>query len=219
MRGCNFLNILPVNVSKGHRGKVLYCIKKRLKSLDYYYVDSGSYPSSRDNIKAINLFQEKHNHSESCITFDASRITQKLDIYLAVERLCPAFFNTDSGHVFWSTVGNEFAKNLRRKRPKQPTFVFDIFHIHSLKLFTDLKDNNIVGMNYQTSINLKFTPLFKFPFQSLNIDLRDTSCEKIPVVCVGITRFALMLRKESSILFWRKRRYKMVAARQVETLY
>ena len=69
-------------------------------------------------------------------------------------------------------------------------------------------------MNYQTFSNLQFRPLLKQSYQSILIDLSDTSGEKIPFVSVGITRFVLMFRKKHSFLTYK--RYKMVASRQVQ---
>ena len=46
--------------------------------------------------------------------------------------------------------------------------------------------------------------------------MRDTSGAKMPFVSVGITHLVLILRKASNIQFYSKRRYKMVASRQVE---
>ena len=106
-------------------------------------------------------------------------------------------------------------KSLRGKGPHKPEFAYDIVRIHSLMIYTDLIEYNIVGdtkapvlrcfpsksklksgdiittgqyMNYQTFSNLQFRPLLKNFFQSIHIDLRDTSDEKIPFVSVGITR-------------------------------
>ena len=86
-----------------------------------------------------------------------------------------------------------------------------------------LKSGDIITtgqfMNYQTFSNLQFRPLLKISFHSIHIDLRDTSGEKIPFVSVGITRLVLMFRKVSNIHFYSKRRYKMVASREVEIPY
>ena len=117
---------------------------------------------------------------------------------------------------------------LRGKGPHKPEFAYDIVRIHSLMIYTDLIEYNIVGdikapllrcfpfisklksediittgqyMNYQTFSNLQFRPLFKNSFHSLHIDLRDTSGERIPFVSVGITRLVLMFRKASKIHF------------------
>ena len=83
-----------------------------------------------------------------------------------------------------------------------------------------LKSGDIVTtgqyMNYQKFSNLQFRPLLKKPFYSIHIDLRDTNSEKILFVSVGITRLVLMFRKASNIHFKSKRRYKMVASKQIE---
>ena len=117
---------------------------------------------------------------------------------------------------------------LRGKEPHRQESLYDIVRIHSLLIYTDLIEYNIVGdikaplaryflfisklkagdiittgqyMNYQTFDNLQFKPLLKKPFQSIHIDLRDTSAEKIPILSVGITRLALMFRKAFNIHF------------------
>ena len=132
---------------------------------------------------------------------------------------------------------------LRGKGPHLPEFAHDIVRIHSLMIYTDLIEYNIVGdtkapllscfpftsklksgdiittgqyMNYQTFSNLPFRPLLKNSFHSIHIDLGDTSGEKIPFVSVGIARFVLMSRKASNIHFYSKRRYKVVASIQIE---
>ena len=117
---------------------------------------------------------------------------------------------------------------LRGKGLHKPEFDYDIVRIHSLKIYTDLIEYNIVGdtkvpllrcfpfisklksgktiitgqyMIYQTFSNLQTRPLLKIFFHSIHIDLRDTSGEKIPFVSVGITRLVLMFRKASNIHF------------------
>ena len=203
--------------------------KKTPKSLDFYYLEPGLYSSVTDIVEAINtLIQQRHNHSQSCITVKESRRTQKVEIYLAKERSGLAFFSTDQGHNFGSNVGNEFGVTLRGKGPHKTKFAYDIVRIHCLMVYADLIEYNIVGdtkapllhcflfisklksgdiittgqyMNYQTFTNLQFRPLLKNSFLSFHIDLRDTSGEKIPFVSVGITRLALMFRKASNIPF------------------
>ena len=62
-----------------------------------------------------------------------------------------------------------------------------------------LKSGDIITtgqyMNYQTFQNLQFKRLLKNAFQSIRIELRDATGEKIPFVSVGITRLVLMFRK------------------------
>ena len=91
------------------------------------------------------LIQERHNHSENCVTVKMSRRTQKVEIYLANEGSGLAFFSTDLGHIFGSNVGNEFGVMLRGKGPHKPEFAYDIVRIHSLIIYTDLIEYNIVG--------------------------------------------------------------------------
>ena len=143
-------------------------------------------------------------------------------------------------------MGNEFGVLMKGKGPHEPEFAYDIVRIHSLMIYSDLVEYNIVGhtktpllrffpfisklkgrdiittgqyMNYQTFSNLQFKILLKKSFHSIHIDLSDTSGEKIPFVSVGITRLVLMFRKVSNIHFQHIRYYKMVASRQVEIPY
>ena len=135
-----------------------------------------------------------------------SRRTQKVEIYLANEGSGLSFFSMDLGHIFGNNIRNDFGVMLRRKGPHKPEFAYDIVRIHSLMLYTDLIEYNIVGdtkvpllrcflfisklksgdiittgqyMNYQTFSNQQFRPLLKNSFHSIHIDLRDTSGEKI----------------------------------------
>ena len=174
------------------------------------------------------LIQGKHNHSEICITGNVSRRTQKVENYVANERFGLAFFSTDLEHIFGSNVGNEFGVMLRGKGPHKQEFAHDIVRIHSLMIYMDLIDWNIVGdtktpllrcflfiskltagdiittgqyMNYQTFSNLQFRPLPEKSFHSIHINFRDNSVKKIPFGSVGITRPVLMFRKASNIHF------------------
>ena len=62
-----------------------------------------------------------------------------------------------------------------------------------------LKSGDIITtgqyMTCQTFSNLQFRRLLKNSFDSIHIDLCDTSGEKVPFVSVGITRLFLMFRK------------------------
>ena len=210
-------------------GKILFFDKNLSKSSDVYYMELGLYPSITDIVEALNtLIQEKHNHSENCITVKVSRRTQKVEIYIANERFGLAFFSTDLGHIFESNVGNEFGVMLRGKGQNKPKFAYDIVRIDSLMVYTDRIEYNIVGdrkapllrcflfipkltagdilttgqyMNYQTFSNLQFIRLLKNSLHSTHIDLRDTRGEKMPFSSDGITRLVLMFRKASNIHF------------------
>ena len=182
-------------------GKFMFFDKKLSKLSEFYYLEPGLYPSITDFVEDMNiLIQERHNHSENCITVKVSRRTQKVEIYLANEGSGLAFFSTDLGHFFGSNVGCEFGVMLRGKGPNKPEFAYDIVRIHTLMIYTDLIEYNIVGdtkapllrcfpfnsklkagdiittgqyMKYQTFSNLQFRLLFKNSFHSIHIDLRD----------------------------------------------
>ena len=168
-------------------GEIMFFDKRLSKSLKFYYLEPGFYPSITDIVETMNtLIQERHNHSENCITVKVSRRTQKVEIHLAIEGYGLAFFNTDLGHIFGGNVGNEFGVILRGYGPHKPEIAYDLVHIHSLLIYTDLIEYNIFGdtkapllhcfkfiselksgdiittgqyMNYQKFSNLQFRPI------------------------------------------------------------
>ena len=120
-------------------GKFMFFDKKFSKSSEFNYLEPGLYPSITDVVEAMNiLIQERHNHTENCTKVKVSRRTQKVEIYLAKERSCLAFFSTDLGYIFGSKVGNEFGIMLRGKGPHKSEIAYDIFRIHSLMIYTVL---------------------------------------------------------------------------------
>ena len=127
-------------------GKFMFFDKKRSNSLEFYYMEPGLYPSITDIVDAMNtLIQERHNHSENCITVKVSRKTQKVEIYLANEGYFPAFFSRDLGHFSEVMLVMILGVLLRGKGPRKPEFAYDIVRIQSLMLYTDLIEYNIVG--------------------------------------------------------------------------
>ena len=201
--------------------------EKISKTTEAYCLEPGLYSSITDIVEAMNtLIQERNNHRDNCITIKVSRVTQKVKVYLANEESSLAFFSTDLGHIFGGDVRNDSGILMRGKEPLEPTIAYDIVRIHSLMIYTDIVEYNIVGdtrptllrgfpfiskiksgditttgqyMNYQTFSNLQFRRLLKNSFHSIHIDLRDTSGEKIPFVLVGITRLVLMFRNVPDI--------------------
>ena len=111
-------SILPINVPKmSHRENSFVFIKKTFKVVPIFYQEPGLYPSIADNVDTMNiLFQERHNHSENCITVKVSWWKQWVAIYLGKERYVLAIFSLDLGHNFGGNVGNEFGAMLRGKR-------------------------------------------------------------------------------------------------------
>ena len=132
---------------------------------DFYYLEPGLNPTITAIFEATNsLIQETHNHSENRNTVKVSRRTRNVEIYLANERSCLAFFITDLGHIFRSNVGNDFRVTLRGKGPHKPEFPYDIVRIHSLMMYADPSEYNFVGDTKAPLLNC-------FPFfQSLKLE-------------------------------------------------
>ena len=208
-------------------GKFMFYDEKLSKTTEAYYLEPRLYSSITDIVEAMNtLIQEMNNHRETCITIKVSRVTQKVKMYMANEESSLAIFSSDLGHIIRGDVRNDSVILMRGKKPHEPSFADDIVRIHSLMIYTDIVEYNIVGdtnapllrcfpfisklksgdiittgqyMNYQTFSSLQFRRLLKNSFHSIHIDLRDTSGEKISFVSVGITRLVLMFKKVSDI--------------------
>ena len=230
MGGCNFRKIFyPSMYQNITEGYFEFFDKKLSKSTSTYNLELGLYTSIADIVEAMNtLIQERNNHNETCITIKVSHRTQKFVIMLANDSSGLAFCSTDLGHVFGNNVANHFGVLMKRKGPHEPHFAYDIVRIHSVMNYSDVVEHNIVGdtktpllrcfsfitklkeggiittgqyMNYQTLSNLQFRTLLKNFFNSIHIDLSDTSGEKIPFASVGITRLVLMFIQPSNIHF------------------
>ena len=141
-------------------GKFKFFDEKLSKSTSTYNLEPGRYTSITDIVEAMNrLIQERNNHNESCITVKVSSTTQKVVIMLTNDTSGLAFCSSDLGHVFGNNVGNEFGVLMIGKGPHEPEFAYDIVRIHSLMIYSDLVEYNIVGDTK--------TPLLRcFPFIS-----------------------------------------------------
>ena len=209
MGGCNFRNILPMNVPKKTEANFKFFDNKLSKSTSTYSIEPGLYISITDIVEAMNmLIQERNNHNETCITVKVPPGTQKVVIMLANDSSGLAFCSTDLGHIFGKNVENEFGVLMIGKGPHEPEFAYDIVRIYSLMIYSHIVEYNIVGdtktplqrcfpfiskpkggdikttgqyMNHQTISNLQYRPLLKKPFHSIHFDLRDPSAEKNPL--------------------------------------
>ena len=130
-------------------GMFMFIGKNISSSSVFYNLESCLYPSCTEIVEVMNtLIQERHNHSESCITFDVSRKTQKIEIFLANERSGLAFFSMDLGLFFRNNVSNLIGVMLRGKDLSNQNFFTTLSaYIVSLSLLinTDLIECNIVG--------------------------------------------------------------------------
>ena len=111
-----------------------------------YYLALDLHQSITDIAQVMNtLIQVRHNHTVTSNAVKKSRRTQEAEINLANEGSGLAFFSTDLSHFFGSNVDNDFGVLLRKKGPHKPVFAYDNVRIHSLMIYTDLIEYNIVG--------------------------------------------------------------------------
>ena len=127
-------------------GKFKFFDEKLSKSTTTYINEPGLYTSITDIVEVVNtLIQERNNHNETCITVKVSRRRKKVVIMLANDISGLAFCSTDLGHIFGNNVGNEFGVLTIGKGPHEPEFAYDIVRIHSLMIYSDIVEYNIVG--------------------------------------------------------------------------
>ena len=120
--------------------------EKLSKSTTTYNLEPGLYTSITDDVEALNtLIQERNKHSEFCITVKVSRRTQKAVIMLANDTSGLAFCSTDLSHNFGNNVENEFGLLMKREGPKELEYAYNIVLIHSLMIYCDIVEYNIVG--------------------------------------------------------------------------
>ena len=228
-------------------GNFMFEDEKISKTTEACYLEPGLYSSITDIMEAMDtIIQERNNHRDTWITITVSRVTQKVKVYLAKEESRLAIFSTDLRHIFGGDVRNGLGIFMSGERSASTNICYDIVPIHSLMIFTDIVEYNIVGdtkapllrcfpftsklksgdiittgkyMNYQTFSNLQFRRFMKNSSHSIHIDLRGTSGEKVPFVLVGRTRLVLMFGKVSDIHFVLKVVCKMVEANTLELPY
>ena len=193
------------------------------------HVEPGLYPSIVYIVVAMNdkvrkrIGAQKYEYNGIYVSVD--KITQKVAIHLPEDQSVFIIQSADLSHIFGCDLEqNQTGVIMKGKRPHYPQYPYDIIRIHSLMIYSDIIENNIVGdtktpllrcipfiskvkngdilttgqyMNYQSFTNLQFKNLLKNFFHSIKIELRDTTGEKIPFVSVGITRVVLLFRKIS----------------------
>ena len=105
------------------------------KAIEAFYLEPGLYPSITAIVKAMDTpLQERNNHRDTCFTIKVSRVTQKIEVYLAKEESSLAISSTDLGHKFGEDVRNDLGMLLRGKGSHEPTLAYDIVRIHSLMI-------------------------------------------------------------------------------------
>lgn len=159
------------------------------------------------------------------ISLEIDRMTQQISLKLPSETASLAIMSADLSHILGVERPSErVGVVMRGEGPHTPQYPYDIVRIHSLMIYTDVIQYNIVGdtkapllrcipfiskiknndvistgqyMNYQSFSTLQYKKLLKNTFHSIKVELRDALGEKIPFVSVGITRVVLQFRKVS----------------------
>ena len=193
------------------------------------HIELGLYPSIVDRVVAMNDKVRKRKGAQKYkykgISASVDKITQKIAIHLPEDQSVFIIQSADLSHIFGCDLKqNQTGVIMKGKGPHYPQYSYDIIRIHSLMIYSDIIEYNIVGdtktpllrcipfiskvkngdiistgqyINYQSFTNLQFRKLFKNSFHSIEIELRDTTGEKIPFVSIGFTRVVLLLRKIS----------------------
>ena len=105
------------------------------------------------------LIQNRNNHNKPCISVKVDRRTQKVAFSLVNDDSSLVISSIDLGHNFGGDVGNDRGILMLGKGPHKPLFAYDIVRIHSLMIYTDIVEYNIVG-------DTKAPLLRSFPFIS-----------------------------------------------------
>ena len=197
------------------------------KPSDYYKLDPGLYPSISDIVNELNRkIQQREKYEKTPIKLHVNKITQRISLSLPNQNSLPVILSADLCHVF----GCEEAVYgigvfMIGAGPLFSKFPYDIVRIHTLMIYSDFVEYNIVGdtkgalfrcipfiskvkngdiistgqyMNYQNFTKLQFKKILKNSFHSIKLELRDSYGEKVPFNSVGVTRAVLMFRKN----FW-----------------
>ena len=223
--GCNFGNILPINILKCYWGKIhVFWWKQLSKLFEFYYMGPGL--DIRDFVDTMNTRnQERHNHSEDCIIVKASRKTQIVQIYRSKKESVLAFVSKVAFLVAMLARNSEWCwkeENFTNQSLLTTLFTYTFSWCTRTRLgkkllltrrpiaalifiISKLKVGDIICtaqyITYWAFSKLQFRQPLKNFFQSIPIDLRDTSGVNIPFAIVAITRFVSMYRKASNLHF------------------
>ena len=160
------------------------------KPSNYYTLDPGLYTSISDTVNEINRkIQQREKHEKTPIKLHVNKITQQISLRFPIQNSLLVIFSTDLCRVF----GGEEAVYgsgvyMSGAGPHFLKFLYDLVRIHTLILYNDIVEYNIVGdtkaallrcipfiskvkngdiistgqyMNYQNFLNLQFKKILK----------------------------------------------------------
>ena len=166
-------------------------------------IEPGLYPSIVGiNVAMNNKIRERLGaqvFEYNVIYVSVDKITQKVVVYLPHIQSVFIFQSADLSHIFgFDLEQNQTGVIMKGKGPHYPQYSYDIIRKHSLMIYSDIIDDNIVGdtktpllrcipfiskvksgdiistgqyMNYQSFTNLQFKKLLKNSFHSIKIEL------------------------------------------------
>ena len=127
-------------------GKFFFHDNELSKTKDYYYLEPEFYHSTTDIVEAVNsLIHDRNNHNTTCIGVKVDRRNQKLTFSLVKYEYSLVISSVNLGHIFGGVVLNDRGILMLGTGPHKPLFAYDIVRIHSLMIYTDIVEYNIVG--------------------------------------------------------------------------
>ena len=108
------------------------------------------YPSIVDIVVAMNdknrkrIGTQKYEYNGIYVSVD--KIIQKVAILLPEDQSVFIIQSADLSHIFCGNLKqNQTGVIMKGKKPHYPQYSYDIIRIHSLMIYSDIIENNIVG--------------------------------------------------------------------------
>ena len=155
MGGCYFRNIVPSLYQNVTEGKFTFIdgtesVEEKRK-VQPMHIEPGRYPSIVDIVVAMNekfgkrIAAQKKEYNVIYVSLD--KITEKIAIQLPEDQSVFIILSADLSHNFGCDLEQNRTGVLRKgKRPHHPQFSYDIIRKHSLMIYSDIKEYNIVGV-------------------------------------------------------------------------
>ena len=119
------------------------------KPSDYYKLDPGLYPSTSDIVNKMNRkIQERELYENTAIKLNVNKNTQRTSLSLPHENSLLVIFSADLCHVFRCEEEEAvygMGVFMSGVGPHFPKFPYDIVRIHTLVIYSDIVEYNIVG--------------------------------------------------------------------------
>ena len=90
--------------------------------------------------------QEREKYEKTPIKLHVNKITQRISLSLPIQNTLFVFFSADHCHVFgYEEAVYGMVDFMSGARPHFPNFPYDIVRIHTLMIYSDIVEYNIVG--------------------------------------------------------------------------